>query len=50
VFAGPGDDEIRAYAKGRARIDCGPGSDVVRIGFNRSVRTSDCETVTRRYR
>ena len=39
-----------AYNKDAVRIDCGPGNDNVKIGFNRSVTTRRCETVTRRYR
>ena len=50
MIAGPGDDEIRAYASGPATVDCGPGRDLVRIGFNRGVRLTGCERVTTRYR
>jgi Ca2+-binding RTX toxin-like protein len=49
VFAGAGNDTIDAYGRGATTIDCGPGGDTVNIGFNRSVRTTECETVTRRY-
>ena len=31
-------------------IDCGPGSDRVNIGFNRLVRTRNCETVKKLYK
>ena len=44
VFAGTGDDIVYAYSKDRNTIDCGPGDDVVKIGYNRSVRTRGCET------
>ena len=50
VLAGPGDDIVYAYSKDRVRIDCGPGRDTVKIGYNRNVRTKRCETVTRRYK
>jgi Ca2+-binding RTX toxin-like protein len=50
VVAGSGNDRVEAYASGRARIDCGPGRDIVRIGFNRRVSTVHCETVTHRWR
>ena len=50
VKAGAGDDIVYAYSKDRARIDCGPGTDTVKIGYNRSVRTHGCEAVSRRYR
>jgi hypothetical protein len=32
------------------RIDCGPGEDSVRIGYNRTVFTRHCEHVSRRYK
>ena len=39
-----------AYAKGLATVDCGPGTDTVKIGFNRSVRPKrSCERVTKRF-
>ena len=47
--AGDGDDTVEAYAQGAATVDCGPGNDRVNIGFNRSVRTRNCETVKHRY-
>ena len=35
----------------KTRAGCGgPGGDRVSIGFNRSVKTVDCETVTKRYK
>ena len=50
VFGGLGNDTIEAYSRGRRTvIDCGPGGDTVKIGFNRTVRTRNCETVDRRY-
>jgi Ca2+-binding RTX toxin-like protein len=49
VFAGDGDDVVEAYSRTPVTIDCGPGADRVNIGFNRRVRTRECETVTRRY-
>ena len=30
-------------------VDCGPGNDRVNIGFNRKVRTRNCEKVTHLY-
>ena len=39
-----------AYNNDAVHIDCGPGSDTVKIGYNRTVTTRRCETVTRRYR
>jgi hypothetical protein len=50
VEAGSGSDRVEVYASGRARIDCGTGRDIVRIGFNRHVSTVRCETVTHRWR
>jgi len=49
VRAGEGNDIVYAYSKDRVTIDCGPGDDVVKIGYNRRVKTRHCETVTRRY-
>jgi len=49
VSAGVGNDRIDAYGSGSISIDCGPGGDTVNIGFNRGVRLSNCEIVTRRY-
>ena len=48
--AGPGDDLVYAYSKDTVRIDCGPGEDTVRIGYNRTVVTRHCEHVSRRYK
>jgi Ca2+-binding RTX toxin-like protein len=50
VAAGEGDDIVYGYSKDAARIDCGPGDDVVKIGFNRLIRTRNCEKVTKRYK
>jgi hypothetical protein len=50
VLGGAGDDIVEAYAKGRASIDCGPGFDRVNIGFNRLVRTRNCELVKKLYK
>jgi Ca2+-binding RTX toxin-like protein len=50
VGAGTGDDLVYAYAKGRTRVNCGPGDDAVKIGYNRGVRTRNCENVRRRYK
>jgi Ca2+-binding RTX toxin-like protein len=50
VKAGAGDDIVYAYSKDKVRIDCGPGADTVKIGYNRTVSTRRCETVTRRYK
>ena len=50
VLAGPGDDLIYAYSKDTVRIDCGPGSDTVKIGYNRTVFLRHCEHVSRRYK
>ena len=50
VWAGEGDDIVYGYSKDAARVDCGPGTDVVKIGYNRRIRTSNCEKVTRRYK
>jgi Ca2+-binding RTX toxin-like protein len=50
VNAGVGNDRIDAYARAAdVSIDCGPGGDIVNIGFNRSVDTANCEQVNRRY-
>ena len=49
MFAGEGDDVIEAYSRTPVTIECGPGFDRVNIGYNRRVRTRDCEAVTRRY-
>jgi Ca2+-binding RTX toxin-like protein len=50
-YGGAGDDRIAPRSKGPALVDCGPGYDVVTIGFNREVRwRRDCEKVTTRYR
>jgi hypothetical protein len=49
VSSGTGDDIVYVYSKDRSLIDCGPGDDLVKIGFNRSVRTRGCEHVSRRY-
>jgi hypothetical protein len=49
VAAGPGDDLVYAYAKDLVRIECGPGRDTVKIGYNRGVFTRHCEHVSRRY-
>jgi Ca2+-binding RTX toxin-like protein len=50
VNAGVGNDRIDAYARTASiTIDCGAGGDVVNIGFNRSVRTDNCEQVNLRY-
>jgi Ca2+-binding RTX toxin-like protein len=35
--------------RARRTIDCGPGTDRVNIGFNRTVRTRGCETVKHLY-
>ena len=50
VKAGAGDDIVYAYSKDKVRIDCGPGADTVKIGYNRTVSTRRCETVIRRYK
>jgi hypothetical protein len=50
VLGGAGDDIVEAYAKGRAAIDCGPGHDRVNIGYNRLVRTHNCESVHHLYK
>ena len=50
VRTGNGDDIVEAYAKGRAAIDCGPGFDRVNIGFNRLVKTRNCELVKKLYK
>ena len=50
VLTGAGDDIVEAYAKGRAAIDCGPGFDRVNIGFNRLVKTRNCELVKKLYK
>jgi Ca2+-binding RTX toxin-like protein len=50
VDAGEGDDIVYGYSKDAALIDCGPGQDVVKIGFNRRIRTRNCEKVTKRYK
>jgi Ca2+-binding RTX toxin-like protein len=50
IDAGAGDDIVIAYAKGPAAVDCGPGTDTVKIGFNRLVRPNrSCERVTKRF-
>jgi hypothetical protein len=50
VNGGDGNDRIDAYARAaNVTIDCGPGGDVVNIGFNREVRPVNCEQVNRRY-
>jgi Ca2+-binding RTX toxin-like protein len=49
VLAGAGNDRVEAFAQGLAMVDCGPGDDTVNIGFNRLVRTRDCEHVSKRY-
>jgi Ca2+-binding RTX toxin-like protein len=49
VLAGAGNDRVEAFAQGLAVVDCGPGDDTVNIGFNRLVRTRDCEHVSKRY-
>src|ERR671910_222965 len=50
VSTGEGNDVVEAYSRTPVTIDCGPGGDRVNIGFNRAVRTVDCETVTKRYK
>ena len=40
----------RPTAQAPSTIDCGPGGDRVNIGFNRNVKTVNCETVTKRYK
>src|ERR671910_822798 len=50
VSTGEGNDVVEAYSRTPVTIDCGPGGDRVNIGFNRHVRTSNCETVTKRYK
>ncbi len=50
VRTGDGNDVVDAYSRTPVTIDCGPGGDRVNIGFNRGVRTVNCETVTKRYR
>jgi Ca2+-binding RTX toxin-like protein len=50
VSAGDGDDIVYGYSKDAARIDCGPGNDFVKIGFNRKIRTRNCERVEKRYK
>ena len=50
VLGGAGDDIVEAYAKGHAAIDCGPGFDRVNIGFNRLVKTRNCELVNKLYK
>ena len=50
VNAGDGDDIVYGYSKDAARIDCGPGNDFVKIGFNRKIRTKNCERVEKRYK
>ena len=49
MLAGAGNDRVEAFAQGLAVVDCGPGDDTVNIGFNRLVRTRDCEHVSKRY-
>ena len=50
VLGDTGDDIVEAYAKGAAAIDCGPGFDRVNIGFNRLVKTRNCELVKKLYK
>ena len=50
VWAGDGDDIVYGYSKDAARIDCGPGEDFVKIGYNRKIRTTNCERVEKRYK
>ena len=45
-----GNDVVEAYSRTPVTIDCGPGGDRVNIGFNRRVRTVNCETVSKRYK
>jgi hypothetical protein len=49
-MGGVGDDTVYAFSKGPVEVDCGPGNDAVFIGFNRHVRTQNCEQVDRQYR
>ena len=49
IVAGAGDDTVEAYAQGAAVVDCGPGNDRVNLGFNRKVRTRNCEKVKHLY-
>ena len=49
INGGAGDDTVEAYASGAAVVDCGPGNDRVNIGFNRYVRTRNCEKVKHLY-
>jgi Ca2+-binding RTX toxin-like protein len=50
VWAGGGDDIVYGYSKDAARIDCGPGDDFVKIGYNRRIKTRNCERVVKRYK
>jgi len=50
VDTGDGNDVVEAYSRTPVTIDCGAGGDRVNIGFNRSVTTSNCEVVTKRYK
>ena len=50
VDAGDGDDIVFAYSKDAAQIDCGPGRDFVKIGYNSRIRTTNCELVYKRYK
>jgi Ca2+-binding RTX toxin-like protein len=46
VFAGPGNDFVDVSKLGRpAFVDCGPGTDTVRINSNERNRTRHCERV-----
>jgi Ca2+-binding RTX toxin-like protein len=50
VRAGAGDDTVDAYGQGSTTVDCGPGNDTVNVGWNKHVRTVECEQVHRRYK
>jgi Ca2+-binding RTX toxin-like protein len=50
VWAGDGDDIVYGYSKDASRIDCGPGNDFVKIGYNRRIKTRNCERVVKRYK
>ena len=50
VSTGDGNDVVEAYSRTPVTIDCGPGGDRVNIGFNRHVKTVNCETVAKRYK
>lgn len=50
VHGGAGDDSVTASGTLAATIDCGPGRDVVDVGYNRRARwNSSCEKVRKLY-